>query len=59
MATYTGFQQQQPLHVSASVRSAPSPQHGSHLIFGAAATRSSARSAAALKLKGPGLSREH
>jgi hypothetical protein len=47
MATNTGFLQQQPLHISASVRSAPSPQNGSHLIFGAAATRSSTKPAAA------------
>lgn len=27
----TGFQHQQPLHNSAAVRSAPSPQHGAHM----------------------------
>ena len=37
MAMNTGFQQQQPLHLSASVRSALSPQHGAHLNLGPAA----------------------
>jgi hypothetical protein len=37
MAITTGYQQQQPLHASASVRSAPSPQHGAHLNCGPAA----------------------
>ena len=34
----TGFQQQQPLLVSAAVRSAPSPQHGAHLDIRSVAT---------------------
>ena len=59
MATNTGFLQQQPLHISASVRSAPSPQHGSHLIFGAAATRSSTKPAAAPKPRRAKPSLEH
>jgi hypothetical protein len=59
MAMNTGLQQQQPLHLSASVRSAPSPQHGSHLIFGADATRSSTKPAAAAKPKRPTPPLEH
>ena len=35
---HTGFQQQQPLLVSAAVRSAPSPQHGAHLDIRSVAT---------------------
>ena len=31
MSAYTGFQQQRPLLNSASVRSAPSQQHGAHM----------------------------
>ena len=41
MAINTGFQQQRPLHVSASVRTAPSPQHGGHLNLEPAAARTS------------------
>ncbi len=37
MAMNPGLQQQQPLHMSACVRSAPMPQHGAHLNLGPAA----------------------
>jgi hypothetical protein len=59
MAMNTGYLPQQPLPISSAVRSAPSPQHGSHLIFGAAATRSSTKPAAAAKAKRPRPPLEH
>lgn len=43
MATNTGLQQQRPWTWSAAVRSAPSPQHGTHLDIKAEATRASSK----------------
>ena len=47
MAITTGFQQQQPFRFSAGVRSAPSPQHGAHLVLKSGATRTSSKPAIA------------
>ena len=60
MAMNTGFQQQQPLHVSASVRSAPSPQHGAHLNLGPADAHAWTRPHTAASEPRPfGSAREH
>ncbi len=59
MATYTGFQQQAPLHLCAAVRSAPSPQHGAHLNPGPAARSSGRPLAAAPEPRTFGPPREH